>query len=245
MSVLFSLIPTRRPRTQRAAEAAVLAAFLLHVMGHAFGLYAKLAYYDKALHTAVPFVIVLVLYALSQSTGWLWAWTRVTPAETGVYLFAMTAAISAFWEIVEFTTDSLFGTHEQGGNADTMLDLVADFVGAALGALLAASATRYGRAHGFGSIAEPSSDGREDGTPGARSRAALRAHAAGRVRALGEGLGRGLGLGRLTGRRSDREAPVERWSLSRRAGAIRTARRRASGADRSRPGGGDRARSPR
>ena len=74
-----------------------------------------------------------MLDALSQSTGWLWAWTRVTPAETGVYLFSMTTSVCAFWEILEFTTDSFFGTHEQGGNFDTMTDLICDFAGAATG----------------------------------------------------------------------------------------------------------------
>gem|GEM_PF-1833078 len=172
VSALFTLIPTRRPRTLRAAEAAVLFAFVLHVSGHAFGLYARFADYDKALHTLVPLALVLVFYALSQSTGWLWAWTRVTPAEAGVYLFSMAVTVCTFWEIVEFTTDTFFGTHEQGGNFDTMTDILCDFAGAAVGALVAAAATRHGRAHGFGSISEPSTDGREEGAPGSRSRAA-------------------------------------------------------------------------
>jgi hypothetical protein len=62
------------------------------------------------------------------------------------------------WEGFEFTTDTFFGTHEQGGplgaNFDTMTDLLADMLGALVGATVAGLVTAYGRVRGFDSFAE-------------------------------------------------------------------------------------------
>jgi hypothetical protein len=154
VSLAFAFIPTRRPRTLRAAEAAVTGMFVLHVMGHALGFYASFGWYDKALHFAEPLVATLVLYALSQATRWLWQWTRVTPLEVAIYCFSMVVTMGALWEITEFGMDQLFHTQEQNGNTDTMLDLVMDATGALLGAIATGLATRYGREHGYDKVAE-------------------------------------------------------------------------------------------
>jgi uncharacterized membrane protein YjdF len=153
-SIGFALVPTQRPRTLQTAEAIVLASFILHVMGHAFGFYAHVPHYDKMLHVVVPAGAVYALYALSQSTRWIWRWTKVRPVEVAIYLFCILVTLGAVWELFEFGTDSLFGTHEQDDNSDTMLDLVADFVGALVGAVLVGLLTAYGRRNGFESIAE-------------------------------------------------------------------------------------------
>ena len=151
----FALIHTRRPHTTQAAEAIVLASFIVHVMGHAFGLYARFHYYDKALHFFVPAGVAYALYALSQSsTRWIWEWTRVRPLEVAVYLLAIIVTLGVVWELFEFSTDVLAGTHEQDDNFDTMVDLLADFGGALLGSSIVAGLTAYGRRHGFGTISE-------------------------------------------------------------------------------------------
>lgn len=153
-SAAFAFVPTRRPRTLKAAEAAVLAAVALHVMGHAFGLYAAFGWYDTGLHFVLPLAMVLVLYALSQATGWIWSWTSVTPVEVAIYAFCMVVTLSVLWEIVEFGMDQVFHTKEQDDLLDTMVDLIADVVGAVLGALAAGLATRYGREHGMDKVSE-------------------------------------------------------------------------------------------
>jgi hypothetical protein len=153
-SLGFAFIPTRRPRTLKAAEAAVLSTFLLHVMGHALGFYARFWWYDKALHFVEPLVICLVFYALSQATDWVWQWTRVTPFEVLIYCWAMVVALGVLWEILEFGMDTFFHTMEQNGNTDTMLDLIMDTTGGLIGAALVAIATRYGRENGFDKVAE-------------------------------------------------------------------------------------------
>lgn len=153
-SLGFAFVPTRRPRTLKAAEAAVLLFVTAHVVGHAFGVYEAFPPYDTILHFAVPLVTALVLYALSQATGWLWDWRAVRPVEVGVYLFSMTLAFGASWEIVEFAMDQLAGTQEQDGLFDTMIDLVMDFAGALVGAIAAALVTRHGRRKGQDKVSE-------------------------------------------------------------------------------------------
>ena len=154
VSVAFAFVPTRRPRTLKAAEAAVLLAFAGHVVGHAFGVYQNWPPYDTVLHFSVPLVTPLILYALSQSSPWLWDWRKVSPLEVGIYLFALAVTFGTLWEILEFLMDTFFGTREQDNLADTMVDLIADVAGATLGALVGAYATKLGREKGFDRVSE-------------------------------------------------------------------------------------------
>ena len=154
VSFAFAFVPTNRPRTLRAAEAAVLLAFSAHVVGHAFGLYARWAVYDTILHFAVPLVTPLILYALAQSSPWLWDWRSVTPLEVGIYLFALAVTFGTLWEIMEFGMDTFFGTKEQDDLPDTMIDLIADVLGAGIGAVIGALATKRGREKGFDRVSE-------------------------------------------------------------------------------------------
>lgn len=153
-SVGFAFVPTRRPRTLRAAEAGVLLAFMAHVVGHTFGIYQRVPVYDSVLHFAVPLLTPLILYALSQSSPWPWDWRKVTPVEVGIYLFAMAVTFGTLWEILEFGMDQLAGTKEQDDLFDTMIDLIADVSGAAIGALLGAWATARGRRKGHDEVSE-------------------------------------------------------------------------------------------
>lgn len=153
-SLLFAFVPTRRPRTLKAAEVVTLAAFIAHISGHAFGLYAHYVWYDKTLHFAVPVATVLAFFALSQATEWIWNWQGVKPIEVAIYLFTMSVALSAIWEIIEFVMDQVFATMEQNGNTDTMLDLTFATLGALVGAVTIAYATKYGHAHGMDKVSE-------------------------------------------------------------------------------------------
>lgn len=153
-SVGFAFVPTRRPRTLKAAEAAVLLSVMGHVVGHALGVYQNFPPYDTILHFTVPLAVAMVLYALSQATDWIWDWRKVRPLEVGIYLFSMTLAFGALWEILEFGMDRFFGTKEQDGLYDTMIDVIMDTLGALVGAVAAGLVTRHGRKHGMDEIAE-------------------------------------------------------------------------------------------
>lgn len=155
ISLCFAYVPTRRPRTLRRAEACTLLSLALHVCGHAFGWYAAFPWYDTALHFSVPLVTVFILYALSQAaSAWIWKWTRVTPVEAAIHLFAMAVTTGVLWEILEFGMDQLAGTKEQDSLYDTMIDLIADVLGAALGAVLAGIATKVGQTKGPDAVSE-------------------------------------------------------------------------------------------
>lgn len=154
VSFAFAFVPTRRPRTLKAVEAAVLLAFAGHVVGHAFGVYQNWPPYDTVLHFSVPLITPLILYALSQSSPWLWDWRKVSPLEVAIYLFALAVTFGTLWEILEFGMDTFFGTKEQDDLADTMIDLIADVSGATLGALLGGYATKVGREKGFDKVSE-------------------------------------------------------------------------------------------
>lgn len=154
VSGLFAFIKTKRPRTLKAAEAAVLVAFVFHVVGHALGFYERWLYYDKVLHFVESIAVALVLFALSQATRWVWSWTDVKPFEVALYLFCLAVTAGVFWELLEFGMDVVFRTEEQNGNTDTMLDLLGDTVGALVGAAGAAWATRVARTKGPERVSE-------------------------------------------------------------------------------------------
>jgi hypothetical protein len=49
----------------------------------------------------------------------------------GLFVFALVCTTSMFWEIGEFASDRLLGTHAQLGLVDTMSDMMLDAIGAA------------------------------------------------------------------------------------------------------------------
>lgn len=49
----------------------------------------------------------------------------------GLFVFALVCTTSMFWEIAEFASDRLLGTHAQLSLADTMSDMLLDAIGAA------------------------------------------------------------------------------------------------------------------
>lgn len=63
-----------------------------------------------------------------------------------VLAFGFAMMVGAMWELLEFTLDTVFGTNAQdGGNIDTMGDIVANAVGALWGAVAAHVAAGTGR----------------------------------------------------------------------------------------------------
>ncbi|GAA3342330.1 hypothetical protein GCM10017714_30210 [Curtobacterium pusillum] len=102
--------------------------------GAAFGLYSALPGWDKLVHADSGVLVVSAGLALLRGRSTRW------PRLLLVQGCAM--AIAAGWEIVEFTSDTLFGTQAQHGNTDTMTDIIAGTVGAAAALVAFAVAKR-------------------------------------------------------------------------------------------------------
>ena len=141
----FALLP-------RLLDLAFVSALWLQSLTEAFGLYDSLSWVDRVIHVVFPLLCSPVLYvALARldvvpdpkdSTD-----TRHLVG-VGVVTFALGLAVGAVWEVYEMSSDALLGTELSESNADTVGDLVADAVGAGLGALLLVQWTR----HHWGSV---------------------------------------------------------------------------------------------
>ncbi|MDV2480945.1 DUF2238 domain-containing protein [Methanoculleus sp. Wushi-C6] len=104
----------------------------LHIMGHVGDYYVTFApYYDKLAHFVASITVALLsisLAALAEHQGLV----RLTRPALAVFVLVSTLAAGVVWEIYEFVVDQALGTGLQLGNTDTMLDLIVDFIGAAI-----------------------------------------------------------------------------------------------------------------
>lgn len=122
----------------RLYDLAFMAAMSLQGWGEATDLYDRLSWFDTVVHVVLPCLVAPVLYIGLARLDVVPDPRDETHTEHYVGLFVLTlalgAAMGAVWEIVEWTSDGLFGTGLQEGNDDTMRDLLADLVGSLIGA---------------------------------------------------------------------------------------------------------------
>jgi len=100
--------------------------------------YEKVWWWDIMLHLfsaiMLGFIGISLVYFLNHSEQ-----IHVSLSPVFIVLFAFCFAImcGVIWEIIEFTSDQLFGTNTQrSGLIDTMWDLITDTVGAFIAALI-------------------------------------------------------------------------------------------------------------
>src|SRR3990170_4570785 len=130
----LSLIPSLVERSYRVTLPfeldllITLSIFLNTFMGEGMNFYQKVRLYDKALHiygsAVVGLLAFVVVYTLNYTRK-----VRLSLPFIGFFTITFAIAMGAVWEIMEFAVDSLFGKTTQNGLADTMWDLVNDFVG--------------------------------------------------------------------------------------------------------------------
>jgi len=108
-------------------------------LGNWLGLYARIPWYDKALHlsssTLIGVIGFLVVYVL-HLTGRI----RFHPWIDGLAILLVTVGVGAVWEIGEYAVDQLLGRATQGAPGwsaldDTMVDLMLDAFGGVIGAI--------------------------------------------------------------------------------------------------------------
>lgn len=122
----------------------VLFSFLSLYLGGAANLFIHIAYWDKIIHFLSGFLwVTLFLSLMPLLSGNPHFLRQMKPGFTAWLILLSTAAMGSFWELIEFICDlvftsglqrneSLFRTNPLNGLTDTMTDLLAAFLGAAI-----------------------------------------------------------------------------------------------------------------
>ena len=128
------------PVGRRTAWGLAAALAVANAAGYAFDLYARFWWFDRVLHAATIFALtywstVFVLRRVLTGVERHRPLLAVTIACVGV-------AVGAWWEVAEWGFDRVAPGDVIKGKYDTIIDLVVDTLGAALGAWLSLSALR-------------------------------------------------------------------------------------------------------
>jgi hypothetical protein len=117
----------------RAADALTLFFVATLGLGEVFDFYHRFRPWDWMLHAGAGFAAALAgAVAVLALTGE----RAVRPGAGALVAAALSIAFGTGWELFEFSLDVAFGLDTQKGFSNTMLDLVANTAGAAIGAVL-------------------------------------------------------------------------------------------------------------
>src|SRR5918992_214088 len=132
-----ALLVARAVNLPRLYDLGFTVAMILTGWGEALGLYDAWKPYDNVVHFIVPMLTSQVAYiSLARIEVLPDMREDFTPRHyTGIWLitFALGMAIGGLWEILEWSSDGLFGSNLSMSNDDTAGDLIADSLGAATG----------------------------------------------------------------------------------------------------------------
>jgi len=147
-SVVLSLIPSLVERSYRVTLPfeldllITLSIFLNTFMGEGMNFYQKVRLYDKALHIYGTAVVGLLAFVIVYTLNYTRK-VRLSLPFIGFFTFTFAMAMGGIWEIMEFAVDSVFGKTTQNGLADTMWDLINDFVGGVITAAIGMLYVKY------------------------------------------------------------------------------------------------------
>ncbi len=119
-------------------EFLIFLALFLHVWGGVMGLYGKYEWWDTMTHFVSTFMLAVVALTIIYVMHTYWNGLTMDIRAIMVFTIFIAAFLGAMWEVMEWSTDQIFGTHEQNGLDDTMKDLVMDMAGAMIAAMLGA-----------------------------------------------------------------------------------------------------------
>ena len=134
------------PDGRRIAWGLAVVLTLANVAGYAFDLYARFWWFDRVLHAATILALtywlaVFVLRRVLTGAGQHRLLLAFVVACVGV-------AIGAWWEVAEWGFDRVAPGDVIKGKYDTIIDLVMDTLGAALGAWMSLRVLRPARGDG-------------------------------------------------------------------------------------------------
>lgn len=111
----------------------VSVATLLHGSGLALGSYDTIPFYDTVTHTLSSAVVGVCVFYVLLCFQHYWP-GKISFGRRGLTLFTamITLTFSVYWEVIEFSSDVLLGTHAQYSPYDTLTDLVCDSLGTVL-----------------------------------------------------------------------------------------------------------------
>jgi uncharacterized membrane protein HdeD (DUF308 family) len=126
----------------RLFDLAVIVAMTLIAWGTALGLYGDYYFYDNVVHGVAPVFYAPVLYLVLVRLEVLVdpARTSIARHHVGVFVstLALGMAVGAGYEVIEWLSDSLLGSHFVKSIDDTGSDLLEDTLGSCAGAALVA-----------------------------------------------------------------------------------------------------------
>jgi hypothetical protein len=159
----IALLVARAIDLPRLYDLGFTVAIILTGWGEALGLYDLWKPYDNVVHFIVPMLCAQVAYIALARIEVLPDMREDFTAHRYAGIFTVTlalgVAIGGIWEILEWSSDSLFDSSLQLSNDDTVGDLISDTLGAVAGGLLLVAWTRYG----WGSVRRvPGENRRED-----------------------------------------------------------------------------------
>ncbi|MCG2828480.1 hypothetical protein [Methanothermobacter sp. K4] len=121
---------------------------LEYILGNTFGLYGRIAYYDKFMHFTVPLIVALIVMMLMY-TAYVYGKIKTSLFIMAFLIIFVTLGIGALLELVEYGYDHHLYRHiehfpptgpTQGSPVmdpltDTMMDLLTDLIGGIFGAV--------------------------------------------------------------------------------------------------------------
>jgi hypothetical protein len=119
-------------------EFLIFLALFLHTLGGVLNLYSTFEWWDTMTHFVSTFMLAVVALTVIYIMHTYWSGLTMDIRAIMVFTIFIAAFLGVIWEIMEWSTDQVFGTHEQNGLDDTMKDLVMDLVGAMIAAMLGA-----------------------------------------------------------------------------------------------------------
>lgn len=113
--------------------AIVMFIFLTLFLGEIGHFYDQIPMWDKFLHFQSGLLLgtsgYVVVYLLNAHKKFS---IDVSPSFLTFFAVTFSLALGVVWEVIEFTGDSVYGTQWQGGNGDTMWDLIVNGIGAVI-----------------------------------------------------------------------------------------------------------------